>query len=334
MPMVQKLRWILILALLPYAGLRFMIPRLNEFSEAEPGSERYFLERWQVMENSFSLSELEEKPLEERFYHVSRGGYARYVDLFFKYELFSGFPVRMRYFNKTYPLDLRRTALSGTVRFDDLIDFGIFRWGFALSSTGYRYGMTADIKLPVNSDLATGTADFKSTDYIYSQVYDDLIVFTQTFKPLGTLHVGLLMSKDVDPGIDGVMGTKDYGEVSKNARRIFINSDVLGVLALNLGYDSQAKEADFITTRIEMTDVLALFTSQVQNRSLWPDLFFGYAYFNRRQENEKLSSLNQRPEGLHTLFLEMNLTYYNIFYFKTRGEAFLWGRTETEKKTG
>jgi hypothetical protein len=182
-----------------------------------------FLERWNVLYNSVPIAELEKKPLQEQFYYINRGGYGKYADLYFHAENVYGFPVKTR-FNKTYEMDLFRVALSSIVKFEDLIKIGDFNWGFAFAASGFRYGLYKDVNLNNDSSMSGSSNSFTSTDYLYTQVYDDLLVLTNILKPIGYLHTGLLINQQVNPGIDGIPGTGDLEESEDKSYRLFLKT--------------------------------------------------------------------------------------------------------------
>ncbi|PKL12643.1 MAG: hypothetical protein CVV50_04235, partial [Spirochaetae bacterium HGW-Spirochaetae-6] len=208
-----------------------------------------------------------------------------------------------------------------------LIDFGITKWGLAVGAAGYRYGMYKNIALSdsgsVNDGVSAG-ANFEVKDYLYTQVFDDLIVLTNIFEGFGYLHVGMLFNQQIEPGTDGIVGTADDVDLSSSAR-LFFDTNILGFFFLNLGYNSDSDEAEYVTTQIDVMELLSLF-GYVKKRFLWPDIYLGYAYVDAED-----SATSVIRNAHHTLFLELYYTYYNAFYVKTRIETFLGGQSQNEK---
>ena len=269
-----------------------------------------FMERWGVTENSLSLEELEKLPLQERFYYINRGGFSQKIDVNFHGETIFGYPVVTPF--GQYDLSLFRIFGSAIVRFDNLADFGIFNWGLALSAAGYRYGMKNHYLIIVGlSDPPVGS--FSVSDYLYAQIFDDLVVVSNIFKPFGYLHFGMLFNKQVDPGPDGILDTQDDIRISSKAR-IFINSNLFNFLLFNLGYNAESDSTEYTATKIDVFSFLSLL-GKVKNRFILPDIFLGYSY---REQSEKSKE--------HTFFIELFYNYYNAFYIKGKTEFFLWGR--------
>lgn len=283
-----------------------------------------FLERWDVVYNSRSISELDHLGLKERFYHVYRGGYAKNIDIFFRYENIQNIPTSTAFGD--YELDLFRITFSSIIQFDDLIDFGAgITWGFAIGAVGYRYGMYAQAEMSNNdaSFIPTGTdasQSFKTHEYIYSQTYDDLIVLTNILRPFGYLHVGLLLNQQQDPGLDGMLGSADDTK-TKSYSKIFINSNLFGSLNFNLSFDSKEEITNFFDFKIDFFSLMGNF-GWAKNRYLYPDLYLGYKYFAKTELRDK---------SLHTVFLELDYNMYNVAYVKGGIEMFLLGREELEK---
>ncbi len=276
-----------------------------------------FMERWGVTENSLSLEELEKLPLQERFYYINRGGFSQKIDVNFHGETIFGYPVVTPF--GQYDLSLFRIFGSAIVRFDNLADFGIFNWGLALSAAGYRYGMKKTITLNNSGGLSDPpVGSFSVSDYLYAQIFDDLVVVSNIFKPFGYLHFGMLFNKQVDPGPDGILDTQDDIRISSKAR-IFINSNLFNFLLFNLGYNAESDSTEYTATKIDVFSFLSLL-GKVKNRFILPDIFLGYSY---REQSEKSKE--------HTFFIELFYNYYNAFYIKGKTEFFLWGRGLLEK---
>lgn len=284
-----------------------------------------FLDRWSIMQNSYSFEELSQKSIEERFYYINRGGYSHYIDLFLHGENVPSFPIKTQFGGgKAYETTFFRVATSAIFRLQDLIETDYFKWGFAIGLAGFRYGMYTDIKMHHPSTLPDGTTtnlvSFESREYLYSQIYDDLIVLTNIFKPFGYLHLGLLINRQLDPGIDGLIG--NYDDKLKTVNRLFVNSDLLGTLNLNLAYDSKKEKTDFFSTSLELFSIFSKTTDWIERRFVWPDIYLGYSYYGNQLD---------RPRALHTVFLDFFYNIYTAFTLKFHLDAFLFGKTEQEK---
>ncbi|HCL55917.1 MAG TPA: hypothetical protein DHW82_02785 [Spirochaetia bacterium] len=316
-----------------------------------------FMERWTVMQNSVSMETLApmseevkkglnidskdknkkekkakdlnipEFSLAEKFYYINRGGFSKNLDIAFHGEDILGYNVNTPF--GRYDLTLFRVFGSAIVKFEDLIDFGITQWGFAIGAAGYRYGMYKKTELNDSLDTAHEYGKFNVKDYLYTQVFDDLIVFTNIFKGFGYVHTGILMNEQVDPGSDGMVNTADDKQISSKAR-LFFDSNILGMLFANLGYNSDSDKAEYLSTKTEIFALLSVFGA-VEKRALFPDLSIGYTYNNPAVGFENINLAGaQIPQSIHTLFMDIHYTYYNAFYIKAKGEIFLSGQVDQE----
>lgn len=316
--MKRLLFWVFLFSIFPLWGFSAYDPGdlINAVKRSQVITE-LFMERWAVTENSLSLEELEALPLQERFYYLNRGGYSKHLDVTFHGETVFGYPVSTPF--GQYDLDLFRIFGSTIVRFDDLLDAGLFQWGAALSAAGYRYGMKKTVTLHNSGAISDPPTDnFEVSDYLYAQIFDDLIVITNIFKPFGYIHAGLLLNRQVDPGLDGIIDTSDDIEMDSKAR-IFLNSNLFNFLFINLGYNADSDKTEYAATKIDVMSLLMM-PGWVKKRPIWPDFFLGYSY------REKTSD-----SGEHTLFAEMLYNYYSAFYIRGKSELFLWGRGDREK---
>jgi hypothetical protein len=288
-----------------------------------------YLNRWNIMENSLSIEELKQMNYQEKYYHVSRGGYSKTLDVYFHGEDILKYPINTP-FGK-YNLDLFRIFGSTIVRFDELADLGLLKWGFAFSAAGYRYGMVKNTKLNDSSSISGTPAlgQQQVTDYLYSQIFDDLLVLTNIFKPFGYIHVGILLNQQIDPGPDGMLNTADDRE-EKSGSRVFLDSNLFGFLFVNMGYNTANDKAESLSTRMELFSLLAI-PGWTAPRSKYPDLYLGYSYINPSSSlTGKENFTAESYKSKMTAFAELFYNYYDALFFKAKTEVFLKGRTSNE----
>ncbi|OHD07332.1 MAG: hypothetical protein A2Y41_12555 [Spirochaetes bacterium GWB1_36_13] len=271
----------------------------------------FFLERWKIMKNSLSFSNFEEKTLDEKYYHLARGSLAEYFDFYFRGEIIPNYPVMTPYGRSD--LNLYKFFASTTLKFEDLIQTDYFSWGLALNLSGFRYGMSKEVNLKNDtSGLAeTPSVVFDTREYVYNQIFDDLFVLSNIFKPFGTLHTGILFNKELDPGNDGLLNTGDDIKVNSYSR-LFFNIELFA-LSFNLGYNSKKEKTDFFNSKLEVFDLLKITTDWIQNREALPDFYIGYTYFNPQIRN---------LEPYRTVLFEVFYNIENIFNIKAQTEVF------------
>ncbi|HOJ50218.1 MAG TPA: hypothetical protein PKW55_05345 [Spirochaetota bacterium] len=306
-----------------------------------------FRERWNIMKNSKSIYELTtekksretnyyfdkkesneyterevtdtennnlKKDIRELYYYLNRGSYSKYVDLFLKYDYIPDFDVNTPFGKKE--LDMNYLILSSMVKFDNIIKTDLFSWGLGIGVSGARYGLTRNVEL-----TGPNGEKFETIDMVYNQVYDDLVVVSNTFNPIGDIHIGLLFNRDIDVGIDNVIGTSD--DYEKKFKTLFINTNILNV-EFTLGYNYEKDESNNLEIGVNVMDMLYDYTNWVENRYLWPDFKLSYIYY--KNEFEKLAN--------HILYFDFMYSTYSYFYIKLKGGIPLYGQEGFEKEVG
>jgi len=255
-------------------------------------------------------------------YNLVRGYYSNNFDLFFSGESVFGLLVPTPFGNQE--ATLFRVFGSIIVKFDEIYDFGLFKWGFGIGIAGYRYGMYKSIDLNSNSFVNNGGVDeesFSVRDYIYSQIFDDLIVITNIIKPLGYFHFGIVMNKEIFPGIDGIVGTKDDTEITSKSR-LFLDTNLFGFILSSIGYNSELDKAEYVTVKIETMSILSLFIDK--ERYLLPDLYLGYSYINPSFKDFNFNNT------INTGIVQCFYNFGNNIYIKSFIEFFISGKNESE----
>ena len=253
----------------------------------------------------------------ERDYILSRGYSSNTVDISLNGENIYKFPVNTPY--GLQELTLFRVFGSTILKFDEITDFGLFKWGIGVGLAGFRYGMYKSINLNSSSvdDGGVDNNNFSVKDYLFSQVFDDLIVITNIFKPFGYIHFGLVMNKEVEPGLDGMLNTDDDVLISSKSR-LYLDSNILGFIFASIGYNADRDRPETINTKIEVMSLISMFSDVYRYKM--PDIFIGYSYINPTTKDIKLNDVS-------TGFIEF---YYNFgykLYIKSMLEVFLKGST-------
>jgi len=243
-----------------------------------------------------------------------RGGYSKNVDLFFRYDYIPKFDVKTVFGDNQF--DMNYITLSGMVKFDDLIKTDFFSWGAGISISGARYGLTKKVELE-----GPNGEKYTTIDMAYNQVYDDLVVFSNIIKPFGDIHIGILFNRDLDIGLDNVIGTSDDKE--NNFKTLFLNTNLFNV-SLMLGYTYKNNEYNYFDLGFQVTDMLYDYTDIIKNRYLWPDFSIGYVY--SKNDFEELAN--------HVLYFNFMYSTYSYFYIKLKAGIPLYGQEGLEKEVG
>ena len=121
-----------------------------------------------------------------------------------------------------------------------------------LTTSGFHYGLTKEIIVDRGS-LGTTT----TTDYKYTQFFDDIYSLTFAYNPYIILHLGTIVNNAIEPNDDGTISYLSGGEKTV---KYFTAATFFSFLDLNINIDRD--ELETIKTNININNMYSLIFSK------------------------------------------------------------------------
>lgn len=121
------------------------------------------------------------------------------------------------------------------------------------TATGFHYGLMRKV------EIDRGPAGHEtSSDYKYSQFFDDLFALTVVYRPWFYVHAGIIVSNQIEPNDDGTM---DYGNSSHMSFRYFTASNFFTFL--NMNTTARGNRLEALAVGIRVNDLAAIFAGKI-----------------------------------------------------------------------
>jgi len=284
-----------------------------------------FLERWEKLyqspkgEERYQHSYIkQDKVLKKDLYqNLEKGEFVQCVDLYFNQETILDFSVRTPF--GVSNMNLRKRYGVFIFQFLDIEEPDLH---FVFSLSGARYGLYKEFDLSGSSQIEDGFPDNSSmTDTFFTQIYDDLVLFSVYSKPWFVVHAGIFINEEVDP-VNGIIG--DGNDINRKLKsRFMFHAEAGGFLFSRFIFNSETSEAETLNEKINFSSLLALAGYPLWKKT-FPELALGYA-LSRSTVSQYAFFEKIRPK--QTLFLE---TETDLFPFTLRNKFSFF--LESEKK--
>jgi len=189
----------------------------------------------------------------------------------------------------------------------------------ALSTSGFHYGLTADV------DIDRGFAGTETaSDYKHAQFFDDIYAISLLYRPYFTIHYGLIVNNKYIPADNG---TIKYGSPEESHKKQFFMTEIYDLFSFSTNIDKSKNQS--LKFEISLTKLLLLF-DETYKESL-PEIKTSYknvAIYNDKDYDpvwSKTPLYNGLPKDSSINFPEESakINIFSINATKTMGTNFL-----------
>jgi len=112
----------------------------------------------------------------------------------------------------------------------------------SFSTTGFHYGLTRDVEID-RGDAGSET----TTDYKYSQFFDDIYAVSVLWRPYIIIHAGYIFNKEYMPKDDGTMS---YSDPASSTKKKFFSTTILEFFDFSVNINDERPEYSQIDINI------------------------------------------------------------------------------------
>jgi hypothetical protein len=254
--------------------------------------------------------------LGKKLYYLTRGSLEKSTEIFF--EVFMNNNYLFWNADNLFKVPLFHTMGSFLIRFDNADKIGSYKLDLGFGFLGTRNAVNETTEFTPNQDISNlRMKTIHQPEYVFRDIFDDLIVFNVALRNLVRVHLGWIINQTIKSGEDTFYDTPD-DQIMISYQRSFFAIEAFEHIFYQQIFNFENNQIESASLKFELNTHLYQ-RSFVYNRYYLPDIYLGY---NIQREESTIA---------HYFFAQIYYNFYHFFTVEALLENQLYGRMPSEK---